>query len=108
MLQPETKQILKELKDINIELSVKRSIIHGKVQTMLIKEQVCNLKNYTVILSGHIKIYRDYDNTACFECENQVTKLFFGVYKNKKCIKHVSLKDHLEIQRAIEDKIKII
>jgi len=107
MLLKEKKEIIKELQDINIITKPKRSAFVGQVQKLVIPEQIFNLKNHTVIVSGHITINRNFDNSACFECENKTSKIFYGIYDKENKRNFITFKEHLEIQKEIDKKIQL-
>ena len=56
MFLKEKKDILKQIKEINILTKPKKSTFIGKTQKLLIPEQIFNLKNNTIIISGYMTI----------------------------------------------------
>ena len=70
MFLKEKKDILKQIKEINILTKPKKSTFIGKTQKLLIPEQIFNLKNNTIIISGYMTIEREY-NQKC-NCKVQI------------------------------------
>tara|TARA_B100000073_G_C23673667_1_gene549674 strand:- start:478 stop:801 length:324 start_codon:yes stop_codon:yes gene_type:complete len=107
MLLKEQKNLLKQIKEINILTKPKKSTFIGKTQKLLIPEQIFNLKNNTIIISGHITIEREYNQKCNFEYQNKTTKIFFGIYDKNNSRNFITFKEHLEIQKVLEKKIQL-